>query len=287
MKFWQTLTWAETEQLADIAESAEQFGFEGVLLSDHLFIPKEINSPYPYSADGKPSFHESSQYPDPWSVAGAILSRTTTLKVSCSLMVYTLRHPIEVAKSAATLSVLSGGRFALGLGVGWGEEMYRAMDIDFKSRGRRADESVEIMRKLWSPGWHSHQGEFFEFDEIMQSPQPKEPVPIYFGGHSKAAMGRAAKVGDGWIGSGNTLEQLPGIMNSIYELRAQYKRSGPFETIIGMNETPSRELFEEMAELGVTSAVSYPFKYTLGERSSLIDKQNLMRDFAQTFINII
>ena len=255
MRFWQALTWAETEQLPELAEIAEELGFDGVLLSDHAFVPRDPRSRYPYSPDGTPSFTGASEYPDVWVLLGAIATRTRRLRLATSVFVLPLRHPTLVAKAAASLAVLSAGRFALGVGVGWDEDHYQVLGVDFASRGRRADECIEVLRKLWQPGWVEHRGEFFSFPAIRQSPAPREPVPIWVGGHSPAALRR---------GCG--------------------RDHAPFETLLGLSTPPDLDAFRRLEESGMTSGVSYPFRYALGERSSLDAKRRAMEAFAERIL---
>ena len=289
MKFWQTLTWVETDQITRVAEIAEEVGFHGVLMSDHALVPRQMKSRYPYSEDGKPSFSAVSEYPDIWVLLGAIAAGTQRLRLSTSVFVLPLRNPIEVAKSAASLAIVSQGRFSLGVGVGWGEDQYDAFGVEFSSRGRRADEGIEVMRKLWSTPRHSdwveHQGEFFSFPPLRQCPVPRAPIPIWVGGHSRAARRRAARLGDGFIGSGNAPEEVAPLLEEIGILRRECGRERePFETVIGLTTPPDLDTFRRLEACGMTSGVSYPLRYALGERSSIDEKRRVMEAFAESII---
>jgi len=256
-----------------------------VLLSDHVFVPRDATSRYPYSADGKPSFRGDSEYPDVWVLLGAIAARTRQLALATSVFVLPLRHPVEVAKAAASLAVVSGGRLALGVGVGWDEGHYAALGVDFASRGRRADECIEVLRKLWQPGWVEHRGEFFAFPPIRQAPAPPAPVPIWVGGHSPAALRRAARLGDGFVGSGHTPEQAARVLAELAALRRACERErAPFETLIGLSTPPDLDAFRRLEDRGMTSGVSYPFRYALGERSTLDAKRRAMETFAERIL---
>jgi len=285
MKFWQALTWVETDQIPRVAEMAEELGFHGVLISDHPFVPEHPSSRYPYSSDGRPSFTPESEYPDVWVLLGAIAATTRLLHLSTSVFVLPLRSPIDVAKSAASLAILCGGRFALGVGVGWEEDLFDAYAVDFASRGRRADECIEVIRKLWRPGWVEHRGEFFHFPAIRQSPAPAHAIPIWVGGHSAAARRRAARLGDGYIGSGNTPAEVARILEELATLRRELGRERePFETLLGLTTPPDLDTFRRLEDRGMTSGVSYPFRYALGERSSLDAKRRVMEQFAERIL---
>lgn len=152
MKFWQSISWAETDQLTAIARFAEEVGFHGVINSEHLFLTKTTQSKYPYSADGKMNHALDYAYPDVWSSFAAMAAVTTTLRFTSSVYLLPLRNPIEVAKQAGTCALISQNRVSVGFGVGWQQEEFDAMGVDFHTRGKRTDEMIGVMRKLWQGG---------------------------------------------------------------------------------------------------------------------------------------
>ena len=169
-----------------LARAAEEAGFHGVLLSDHLFFPEKLHSRYPYSPDGKPGFDGDTVFPEVWTSIAAMAAATTRLHFSTLVFVLPLRNPLEVAKTLGTLSLLSGGRVALGCGAGWIREEFEQLGVDFSTRGKRFDEMIAVMRALWRGGMVEHHGRFFDFGRIQMSPAPRAPVPIYVGGLSDA-----------------------------------------------------------------------------------------------------
>ena len=285
MKFWQSLSFAEPEQLVELARIAEEVGFHGVLMSDHLFFPAKLDSSYPYSDDGAPVFTAETAFPDVFVTIGAMASVTQTLAFSTIVYILPLRHPLEVAKQCATVAVLSGDRFALGVGSGWMKEEFDTMTIGFKTRGRRYDEMLEIMRKVWADGAVEFHGEHFDLDALAMQPHPSRPIPIYVGGVSGPALRRAAKVGDGWIGPGSTPDEVPALLERIDALRREYGRSDdPFERFVPLSAPPDLDLFKRMRDAGVDSTVSYPFSFALGPTSSIDEKRRLLEGFAENFI---
>jgi probable F420-dependent oxidoreductase len=182
MQFWQSLSFTEPEHLLELARIAEQAGFTGVLVSDHLFHPQRFEAAYPYTADGLPPFTPETPWPDPFVTIGAMAGATTRLRFSMAIYILPLRHPLEVAKAAATVAVLSGGRFALGCGAGWMKEEFTQLGVDFHTRGRRYDESIEVLRKVWAGGMVEHHGRFFDFEPLRMEPVPPAPLPIWIGG---------------------------------------------------------------------------------------------------------
>lgn len=285
MKFWQMVPWMETEQLVGVAKFAEEVGFEGVMNADHAVYPEVVNAPYPYSPTGKPLMSPDWPYPDAWITIMAMAAATTTLKFSTSVYVLPLRSPFEVAKATGTLAILSDNRFILGAGIGWMKDEFEIYGVDFHKRGKRMDETIEILRKLWAGGMVSYKGEIFDFPNLQIAPAPAKTVPIYLGGSSPAALRRIATMADGFIGNGNMPDEVPGIIGEIQRLRAEAGRSHlPFEFVMGVNTPPDLDTFKRLRDQGMTSGVSYPFYFSLGMHSSLDDKKRVMEDFAERFI---
>ncbi len=284
MKFWQALTWIEPEQLLDVARFAEELGFEGVFLGDHGVYPKTVHASYPYSADGQAPMQAEDPYPDCWVTLGALAASTHRLKLSVSIYVLPLRNVFEVARATGSLDIFSNGRFAFGVGAGWMKDEFDVYGVPFAQRGKRMDEMIGILRKCWQGGWVEHDGEFYQFDAVQVAPAPGRQVPVYVGGANRAALRRAAR-NDGWIGAGSAPEDVPAILEELSAYRAELGRQDlPFETIIGLTTPPDPDTFKRLEEQGMTAGVSYPFKFSLGARSSLDDKKRVMEHFAETII---
>jgi len=285
MKFWQMLTWMEPEQILDVARFAEEVGFEGVMLGDHGVFPREVRTTYPYSKDGKPPMTPDSWYPDCWATIGAISAVTHRIRFAVAVYVLPLRNVFEVARATGTLAILSRNRFILGAGIGWMKDEFDIYGVDFHTRGRRFDEMLDVLRKLWVGGMVEHHGNLIDFPALQISPAPEKTVPIFTGGASAAALKRAAQKADGWIGTGNTPEQVPGILTEFHRLRREAGREHlPFETVIGLSTPPDLATFQRLSEEGMSSGVSYPFSFTVGRLSSLDAKKRVMEDFARRFI---
>ena len=285
MKFWQMVSYMEVDQLVEVARIAEEVGFEGVMGSDHVLYPQNMETPYPYSSDGKIFINGESEFPDPWVSTAAMAAVTSRLKFSTSIYILPLRNPIEIARAASTLSIMTNERFILSAGVGWMKEEFDNYGIDFRSRGRRTDEIIEVLHKLWGADWVDHHGEFFHYDKIKVRPRPRQTIPIFTGGSSPAALKRAARSADGWIGHGNTPEEVPELMEKLAALRAEYGRSElPFEAVLGLTSPPDYDTFKRLEEVGMTAGVSYPFPLIFERDSSLDEKRRYMENFAEQFI---
>jgi probable F420-dependent oxidoreductase len=285
MKFWMTTSWAETDQLMEIAKFAEDVGFHGVFNSDHAVFPRDIAPKYPDSPDGRPPMSAHWPYPDCWATLAAMGAVTKKIRLSTAIYVLPLRSPFEVAKAAGTLAILTNNRFDLGIGVGWMKEEFDIYGIDFATRGKRTDEMIEVMHKLWRGGMVEHHGTFFDFPPLQIEPPPPKPVPILVGGASLPAMRRAAYLGDGWLGSGNKPEDVPAVIAKINEMRKAAGRDHlPFEMMLPLLCAPDVDVFKRLDAQGGTVGFCPPFALTLGLKSSLDAKKRMLESFANDFI---
>lgn len=286
MKFWQAITWAETDQLIDIARFAEEVGFHGLMSGDHAVYPESIAPDYPYSDTGMPPMQPSDEYPDQTAIFAAMAAVTRNLHFTCGVYVLPLRNPHEVARAAATLAIISDDRFVLGVGVGWMKEEFDIYGIDFRRRGKITDEMIEVLHTLWQGEMVEYHGEHFDFPRVQLSPAPRKHPPIYIGGSSKIALHRAARAGDGYIGAGTAPEDVGPLLKELDALRKNYKRDHlPFEAMIGITAMPDRDLFQRLSDEGLQSTVAPPFRYALGKQHSTLDeKKRFMENFSETII---
>jgi probable F420-dependent oxidoreductase len=286
VKFWQVASFAEPEQLLDVARGAEEAGFDGVLVSDHLFFPGRLASRYPYAEDGRPGFTADTPFPDPWTSIAAMAAVTRRLRFATMVAILPLRHPLEVAKTVGTAALLSGGRVALGAGAGWIREEFDALGVDFATRGARMDEAIGALRALWAGGMVEHAGRFFRFGPLQMSPAPGHPIPILVGGTSGRALRRAARLGDGWIGTGHAPAEAAALLDRLRALRREAGRAeAPFETIVPLAVPPDPEVLRRLeAEHGLTATTAWPFTYTLGPASSAARKREWMLRFGDEVI---
>lgn len=285
MKFWQVASFSEPDQLLEIARGAEDAGFHGLLLSDHLFFPGELKSKYPYSEDGVPMFDGTMPFPDPFTTIAAMAAVTTTLRFGTLVYILPLRHPLEVAKSVGTAAVLSNDRVVLGCGAGWIREEYDALGVDFATRGKRYDEMIDVLRKAWTGQMVEHRGAHFDLGSFQMNPAPQANVPIWIGGVGEPALRRAATRGDGWIGNGQSPDDALRSLDRLRELRkAAGRETQPFEALVPLTTPPDADTFQRLGDAGMTATSAWPFLYVLGPASTIQQKRDAMRRFGDEVI---
>ncbi len=234
MKIGVMLAGVNTKFWTVAAQAAEDAGFESVWLPEHLVFPVEMKGS-PHAGDEHPPIPSNTPAFDALMALAAIAATTKNVRLGTDVYNIGLRHPFVTARAITTLDVLSGGRVEFGIGASWLEEEWTATGLDFATRGRRVDETIDICRRLWTDDVVEHHGEFFDFDAVMFNPKPvQQPQPsLLIGGDGAAAKRRAALVGDGWLPMNHTLEQLPAALAEINEKRAAAGRAGVTTLTIG------------------------------------------------------
>ena len=263
MKFWCATAFMNTTELVHVAKLLDQAGYHGVMISDHLCYPKNLVSKYPYSPheDGSPIWEPDAAWPDPWVLIGAMSSVTTKLHFATNVFIAGHRPILQIAKEIGTAAVLADGRVALGVGAGWMKEEYDLQGQDFATRGKRLNEMIPALRELWKGGWVEWHGEYYDIPAMTLEPHPPAPIPIYVGGHTDAALKRAAKYADGWIGNAYPWAEAEHYVGRLKEfLAAEDRDLSTFEIICGLYEIPTVEVFQRAeTELGVTGTMCMPW----------------------------
>jgi probable F420-dependent oxidoreductase len=208
---------ADPAWMAAFAQHVEVCGFESIVAVEHTVLMSQYTSVYPYDSSGRVELATDCPVPDPLDLLAFLAGQTKRLGLATGVLVLPNHHPVVLAKRVASVDALSGGRLRLCVGMGWLKEEIEACGTEFSSRGRRANEQLEVMRLLFEdrPDGASFCGEFFGFDHAMCYPKPVAPVPIHIGGHSRAAVRRAGRLGDGFqpLGvGGSELTELVAIM---------------------------------------------------------------------------
>ncbi len=183
-----------------VATAAERLGFSSIWAPEHVILLEKYSSKYPYSA-GEFPMPTDTPFADPFTTLAFAAACTNKIKIATGICLVPEHNPLVLAKTVATLDRLSGGRFILGVGIGWLAEEFQALGISFERRAQRTREYIDVMRKLWAEPKSSHRGEFVNFPEVQSFPKPhNRTVPVWFGGETPPALRRVGEYGDGWVG---------------------------------------------------------------------------------------
>lgn len=259
MKFGLPLLGLSPRYYPEVARTAEACGFESVWMPEHLVLPAQIPPTYPYSESGYPFISGDTPMYDPWIVLATVAQATEKIRLATNIYVLPLRHPFVTARSVVTLDRVSNGRVTLGAGTGWLEDEFEALGEDFHNRGRRMDETIEIIRRLWTEDVIAHDGEFYSFKPMKFQPKPiqKPTIPIEIGGHGPPALRRAGRTGDGWVEVGSKdFATVKARLEIVMRAREEAGRSGRFEVTSHFGFSPSD--IRQSEELGVTRLIVGP-----------------------------
>jgi len=284
VKFVVSAAFNDPEHLLELAVCAEQCGFEAMAFPDHVVHPEELDTPYPYTADGSRRWQAFTPWVDPWVAIAACAAVTTRLRFTNNVFVLAMRNPFLAAKAIATAAVLSRGRVTLTLGVGWSNVEYRLLGQDFATRGKRTDEMIEVLRKLWTGEMVSHDGAFYRFDPLEANPVPPVRVPIWVGGISDPALRRAAR-NDGWLSDLQSTAEIATCIETVRRYRAESGRADePFDVMASASDAFTLDGYRRLAEIGVTHVLTLPWIFTHGDTKVLSEKKDGMRRFADAVI---
>jgi probable F420-dependent oxidoreductase len=240
--------------IRDYAQTAEALGYDYLLVYDHVLgahpnRERKLTGPYTHEHP----FHE------PMVFFGFLAAVTTRLQLTTGILILPQRQTALVAKQAAEIDVLSGGRLRLGVGLGWNHVEYEALGQDFNTRGRRIEEQVNVLRKLWTEPLVNYRGKDHVIDNAGISPMPiQRPIPIWFGGGAEPALKRAASLGDGWMPAGRKPDDAKRLIEYLEKALAQAGRDrsafgiDPWVSIQGLQKDEWRQRVEAWRQLGAT-----------------------------------
>jgi len=261
MDYWASIAFLDTDVQLEAARCADELGFAGVAVPDHLFFAQSLKATYPYTPDGAPLWTADMHWPEPWALLSAMAAVTQRVRLSTNIYVAPARDLFTVAKGVSTAAAISHDRVALGVGAGWCEDEFVQTGQDFHTRGKRLDEMLEVLPKLLTGEVVEHHGEFYDFDPLSIAPVPTKPVPVIVGGNSPAAMRRAARVADGWIPAASVKpDDFKPVLAEMSRLRAEAGRDHlPFEIIVAFAALPDPDLYKQFEDLGVSGVMAAPW----------------------------
>jgi probable F420-dependent oxidoreductase len=255
----------------DVALTADESGIDAVLVSDHLVAPA-LREGQLGIGDEASRMQPDTPLIDSLAYCAYLAGQTGRLHVGTYVYLLALRHPFVAARAAATLDLVSGGRLLFGVGAGWLTSEFDAMGIDPTTRGRRLDEAIAVCRRLWREERIEHDGEFFRFGAVGFAPKPPTPggPPILIGGEFRAALRRAALLGDGWLGMRHTPRSAAERVSELQRLRQANGIGGPFSVTVG-GEVRSRQDLADWAAAGIDRVVVRPWTHSRTARAELAD----------------
>jgi probable F420-dependent oxidoreductase len=263
VRFHQGVTFLPIHEVVDLAVASDDLGYAGFMISDHIFNARDLKSRYTYSTadDGSPFWDSDTEWPDPMCFISGLATVTKNLLFTTGVYIAPARDLVTVAKSVGAAAVLSSNRLRLGVGVGWCEEEFLATGQEFSNRGKRLDEMIPALRSLWHDGWVEYHGTYYDISPCKMLPAPSEPVPIYGGGGSPAALRRAVSLCDGWITHGagpeeHAWEQLALIRGALADAG---RSPDGFDIYLAVQAAPDVDLYKRFDDAGVTDMLCAPW----------------------------
>ena len=251
--FPQTEIGDDQDRVAVFATTAESLGYDHIIAYDHVLGASTKNRP-----DWQGPYTDKSMFHEVFVLYGYLAGLTETLELVTAVVILPQRQTALVAKQAASLDVISKGRFRLGIGTGWNPVEYEALNEDFTNRGRRSEEQIDVLRKLFAEDVISYDGQWHKITEAGLNPLPvNKHIPIWLGGMAPQVLNRVARLADGWFPFFNP--ELENQLESIREMAKENDRDPAdigFEVMVGLGEAGAKQLdqLKKLQDMGVTHA---------------------------------
>ncbi len=246
------------ENMVGLVQHAEAAGIESVWTFEHVVVPTDYASKYPYDRSGKMPAKPETGFYDPLISLAHVAAATKTIRLGTGVNIFPQANPMLFAKQAATLDALSGGRLTLGLGIGWLSEEYDAMGTPFERRGTRFDDYLQAVKKVWSGEVVEHESEFLSWHGFKSYPIPvqKPHPPILIGGTTTKTLQRVVSAADGWYAPSDSQEVLTDKIGALKQMAAQAGRPfDSFDITTNWRIAVRPDALPELEDLGVTRAV--------------------------------
>lgn len=276
------------DHLVPMARAAEEAGFDTIAMPDSVFFPETVSADYPYSADGGRFWQADTSFVDPFVGISAMMGVTERIRFVTNVLKLPLRDPLLLGKQLTSMAVLSGNRMSLGVGLSWIPEEFTWTHTDMRTRGRRADEMIEILQLLCAGNGQEfveYHGKHYDFDRLMMAPAPDQPLPIYVGGLSEPGLRRAARLGDGWISVQNTEAEITQACADLRRYRKEYGRADrPFEVNALCIDVFDLDGYHRLADAGVTELQVVPWYFTGKDPDDLQNRIDSLAWWSETVI---
>ncbi|MFI7589799.1 TIGR03619 family F420-dependent LLM class oxidoreductase [Spongisporangium articulatum] len=258
-----------------LAQAAEAAGYTSMTVADSVIYPKHSDARYPYTDTGDREFLQGKEFLETLVLCAHLAALTTTLRFTPFVLKLPIRPPVLVAKQAASVAVLSGNRLGLGVGLSPWPEDYAALGVPWERRGARMDECMDILRGLTAGGFFGYHGEFYDVEELEQTPAPTEPIPLLVGGHAEAALRRAVVKGDGWMHAGGDPAELDRMLVRLAEIRrAEGDTRADFEVHVISGDAYHVDGVRRLEDAGVTDCiVGFRWPYVRGDDPEPLHKK--------------
>ena len=270
-----------------MAKAADETGFHSLAKSDAVFFPETISASYHGSPDGKRYWPPDTPSVDPFVSLAAIGAVTTRIKLTTNVVKLPIRDPLLVAKQLASVAVMAGERVSFGVGLSWVPEEFTFTRTDWGNRAERFEEMIEILQLACGgggPKWIEHHGKHYDFDRLMISPSPQQRVPIIIGGHSDAAMRRAARIADGWVAGRLTTDELVAAAHKLQRYRQEYGTGARPFSIAGQTLLkPDNALLEAFSAAGIDELQVLPWLHYGGDPDRLATRIASLHRFADEY----
>ncbi|GAB3273942.1 TIGR03619 family F420-dependent LLM class oxidoreductase [Parahaliea aestuarii] len=286
MRFSYQVGMCEADHYVPLARAAEAAGYDGITIPDSICYPREASSKYPYNKDGSREFLESVPFVESLIAVAHMAAVTENIRFATFVYKLAVRQAAVVAKQAQSIQVLSGNRFDFGIGISPWEEDFAVCGVPWEKRGQRFDEQIDILRGLESGEFFGYEGELISMPANKMCPAPSAPTPLLIGGHADVALKRAARVGDGWMCAGASMDDLRGYIGRINSLREEYGTTDrPFRVFTTGQDAFSKEGIEELESIGVTDVIiGFRNVYEMEPDKPLDEKIAMLNWYAGEFI---
>ncbi len=285
MRFTYAESMCDPSHFLPLARACDESGWSSFVVPDSIAYPRDSDSKYPYTPDGDRRFLENKPFLDPFTLMAAMGAVTERLRFTTFVIKLPIRHPVLVAKQLSSVAALVGDRIGFGVGTSPWPEDFAITGTEWKGRGRRMDEMIEIIRGLLAGGYYEFHGRHFEIPAIKMCPVPRAPVPILIGGHSDAALRRAALLGDGWMHGGGS-DDLDVLLARLGDFRREAGTDGrPFEVHVISFDAYTVDGARRLEDMGVTDAiVGFRNPYVDEDTMPVQEKIDMLRRFADDVI---